>query len=321
MLLIKRGKASWIPGLSAFCVWALVPWCVVLVGAFGALSCRLVPSAGLVVWPCRCGLCPPGTVSSFFLFLATNHLWCGLSVEDGLPRRGDDPRTVSLDKYTLVRMECIRLVRYDSGIGRGVLGTLVLFCSSFFPLVSSRLLAAPNASTAQKRCAAGLVLIGLKGTWDQKLCCSRSCSLTPSSSVLQILIFCYLERVQQDLGCKSRNFPVSLALSACLPLRRSMGMDHSRKTLSQIFVVLPNCHEDEAVLGSPFSILAALLSRRDKVACSSYVVHGLPVFLIKRCFLLREQSGWSSQGRRSCSVVPVCVGSRWELQCTFRPHT
>ena len=56
-----------------------------------------------------------------------------------------------------------------TGIGRGVLGTLVLFSYSFSHLVSSRLLAAPNASTAQKCCTAGLVLKGLKRTWDQNL--------------------------------------------------------------------------------------------------------------------------------------------------------
>ena len=92
-------KVSWIPGLSAFGVWAPVPWCVVLVGASGALSCRLDLLAGPVVWPCRCELRPPGTVSSWYLLLRTQY---------------------------------IRVVRYDSAIGRGVLGTYFgpyLFCS------------------------------------------------------------------------------------------------------------------------------------------------------------------------------------------------
>ena len=68
------------------------------------------------------------------LFLPFSFFWrpttCGLSVEDGLPRRGDDPRTVSLDRYTLVRMEYIRLVRYDSGYwtwGVGYFGPLLFF--------------------------------------------------------------------------------------------------------------------------------------------------------------------------------------------------
>ena len=38
---------------------------------------------------------------------------------------------------------------------------------------------------------------------------------------------------QQDLGGIFRNFSVALALGACLLLRRSIGMDCSRKTTSQ----------------------------------------------------------------------------------------
>ena len=38
---------------------------------------------------------------------------------------------------------------------------------------------------------------------------------------------------QQELGCISRTFSVALALGACMLLRRSIGIDCSRKTTSQ----------------------------------------------------------------------------------------
>ena len=58
-------KVSWLPGLSAFGVWAR---CVGRVCTSGVWSCRLLPLAGPVVWPRRPGLCPPCSVSSLFLF-------------------------------------------------------------------------------------------------------------------------------------------------------------------------------------------------------------------------------------------------------------
>ena len=59
--------------------------------------------------------------------------------------------------------------------------------------------------------------------------CSRSLSLVVSH--LQRYSY-YFDRGQQDLGCKSRKFPAALTLGACLPLRRSMSKDCSRKTPS-----------------------------------------------------------------------------------------
>ena len=51
----------------------------------GAWCCRLRLLSGPVVWPCRSGFWPPGTVSSLFL------------------RKGDDPRTVFSARYPLTR--------------------------------------------------------------------------------------------------------------------------------------------------------------------------------------------------------------------------
>ena len=70
-----------------------------------------------------------------------------------------------------------------------------------------------------------------------------------------------LDRVVPELDI----FASSLfAIRACLPLRRSMGTDCSRKTLTHFFVVLPYFHEDEAVLGGPLYFLTALFRQRDK---------------------------------------------------------
>ena len=79
----------------------------------------------------------------------------------------------------------------------------------------------------------------------------------------------YLVRAEQDLGYKSRNFPAGLTLGACLPLRRSMGMDCSRKTLSQILSCFRIYHEDEAMLGRPLNILDALFRRRNNFTSRS----------------------------------------------------
>ena len=55
------------------------------VGGSGAWCCRIRLLSGPVVWPCRSGFWPPGTVSSLFL------------------RKGDDPRTVFSARYPLTR--------------------------------------------------------------------------------------------------------------------------------------------------------------------------------------------------------------------------
>ena len=60
--------------------------------------------------------------------------------------------------------------------------------------------------------------------------------------------YSHLDHDQQDLGGKSRDFTGALALCTCLLLRRSVGMDCSRKTPFANFVVLPNYHEDESTL-------------------------------------------------------------------------
>ena len=61
----------------------------------------------------------------------------------------------------------------------------------------------------------------------------RWCSRSLSQVVSHLLRYSYyFDRGQQDLGCKSRKFPTALTLGACLPLRRSMSKDWSRKTPS-----------------------------------------------------------------------------------------
>ena len=42
VLLFKRGKVSWLPGLSVFGVWAPVPWCAGRVGVWAPLAFYLV---------------------------------------------------------------------------------------------------------------------------------------------------------------------------------------------------------------------------------------------------------------------------------------
>ena len=86
------------PGPSAFGEWALVPWCVGRAGASGVWSCRLVPLAGLVVWPRRCGFCPPGSVSS--LFLCCDQPRAGRALCGGrISKEGRRPKDRSLDRY------------------------------------------------------------------------------------------------------------------------------------------------------------------------------------------------------------------------------
>ena len=81
--------------------------------------------------------------------------------------------------------------------------------------------------------------------------------------------FYYLDRAGQDLGCKSRNFQAALTLGACLPLRRSMGMHCSRKTLSQIVSCFRITSRTRLCLGRPLIILTVLYRRTDKFATRS----------------------------------------------------
>ena len=61
----------------------------------------------------------------------------------------------------------------------------------------------------------------------------RSCSRSLSQVVSHLLRYSYyFDRGQQDFGCKPRKFPAALTLGACLPHRRSMSKECSRKTPS-----------------------------------------------------------------------------------------
>ena len=74
----------------------------------------------------------------------------------------------------------------------------------------------------------------------------------------------YLDRDEQDLGCKSRNFPAALKLGACLPL-----LSITRKTPSHILSCLRVLVKDELMLKRHLKIFAALHLQTDKYATRS----------------------------------------------------
>ena len=87
----------WLPGLSAFCLWRLVSWCVGRLGGPGVCSLRLILLVGLVVWPCLPGLRSPGSFSTLFLS-TTNHVRAG-SPWWFVLQKGRRPKDRSLDRY------------------------------------------------------------------------------------------------------------------------------------------------------------------------------------------------------------------------------
>ena len=130
-------KVSWIPGLSAFGVWAPVPGCVVFVGASGALFCRLVPLASLVVWALSLWALSSGHCF-FLVFFFGDQPRVEQALRGGqTAKKGRRPEKRFFRQVPLLRTEYIRLVRYDSAIGHGVLGTYFWSLSLLFVFPTS----------------------------------------------------------------------------------------------------------------------------------------------------------------------------------------